>query len=45
VSWPGSPASVKLGPYEAVVEMMFDFLAQNALAERLVNGDVDLLPP
>ena len=39
VCWPGSPASVRLGPYEAVAEMMSDFLAQSAVGERLMNGN------
>ena len=36
-SWPGVDASVNLGPYDGVTEMMRDFLAQCELGERLAN--------
>lgn len=35
VSWPETEAVVRLGRQDAVSAMMRDFLAQNALAERL----------
>ncbi len=34
-SWPRSDGAVKLGPGDAVIHMMRDFLAQCDLAERL----------
>ena len=34
-SWPGTDVSVRLGSHEIVAEMMWDFLAQGTLAERL----------
>ena len=37
-SWPGTSASVRLGPYKAVTTMMSDFLAQCILGERLMQG-------
>ena len=36
-SWPGTDVVVKLGSHDAVSVMMQDFLAQNALADRLEN--------
>jgi hypothetical protein len=35
VTWPGTSATVRLGPHDAVTAMMRDYLAQTALAERL----------
>ena len=43
VSWPGTVASLKLGTAQAVTAMMEDFLAQNALGQRL-NGR-EICPP
>lgn len=37
VSWPGSDLAVKLGSDEVVAEMMYDFLAQDALGKRLAK--------
>ena len=34
-SWPEADAAVKLGRHEMVAEMMQDFLAQDAIGERL----------
>ena len=34
-SWPGTSASVRLGRHDVVALMMEDFLAQDALSERL----------
>ena len=36
--WPGTPASVRLGNDETVIEGMQSFLAQCALGERLANS-------
>ena len=33
--WPSTNVSVKLGSHEIVTEMMWDFLSQGTLAERL----------
>jgi hypothetical protein len=38
-SWPGTDASVDLGPLDDVTEMMRDFLAQRELGERLAQRD------
>jgi hypothetical protein len=35
VSWPGTEASVRLGRHDMVASMMRDFLAQDALGQRL----------
>jgi hypothetical protein len=35
VSWPNSEVVLRLGPDEQVVDMMHDFLAQDALGKRL----------
>lgn len=35
VSWPDTEASVRLGRHDVVSSMMRDFLAQDALGERL----------
>lgn len=34
-SWPGNPTPVSLGPKEEVASMMYDFISQIELAERL----------
>jgi hypothetical protein len=34
-SWPGTGAAVKLGRHDPVVAVMHDFLAHEALGERL----------
>ena len=36
-SWPDTEASVRLGRHEMVAGMMRDFLAQDALGDRLAN--------
>jgi hypothetical protein len=37
VSWPETEAAIKLGRHEAVAHMMRDFLAQDALGQRLTE--------
>ena len=38
VSWPGAEAAVRLGRHETVAAMMRDFLAQDALGNRLAKS-------
>jgi|KBSMisStandDraft_5_1062788.scaffolds.fasta_scaffold124200_2 hypothetical protein len=40
-SWPGTTATVKLGRHEMVAGMMYDFLAQDAVARRLQTAHAD----
>jgi len=35
ISWPGGPAAVRVGKYEAATAAMRDFLAQCEVGERL----------